>query len=406
MKRRALLILIYFYALLFSVLKTVRFPNDWAEGHWMLDYRFGFIKRGLAGEFFGFFFDKNEFSILLLSAVILLVLYLVLLIISVKKTDVLKDRLTYEVMFYTLFFLSQYIVFSAHLIGYFDHLIFLMTFAGIVLIKNNLIFLASVLMTFAVFIHEISFFLMLPICFFTLIAQEYKDEINILNHVFNLEMLKKSLIFLLLPSASLIFIAYFLEMNRVGSFQIFFNYLKGIQFISEGAADSISSAYTKEFSYYFIEESPHFFQRIFVSTCTIFNGIPILFMMFLIFKKFKKVNLILLLLLGICTVIPLALHAIAFDTYRIWSFPFMILFLGYWVLSTQFHDKIGNEQISVFTKVIFVLCCSLLFIYPNPLMDGETERFSIVTRIFILLPLFGLILLYVKKAPDRNLRFR
>lgn len=397
MKRKILLGVIYLYALAFTVLKSIRLPSDWAEAHWMIDYRFGFIKRGFAGEVFGLLFEKSELSILILSASILLLLYILLLSIAIRKTYTDRYGMTYDVMFYTLFFLSQYIIFSAHLIGYFDHLIFLMTFGGIYLIRKKLFFLASVLMTIAVFIHEISFFLMLPVCIFTLLVKETKHEIKIFKHILTSGFAKKIFIILFLPILSLIFITLFQEKNSVITFQTIFDYLKNIQFITAEAADSVSSAYTKEFSYYFKEESPHFFQRIFVSTCSIFNGIPILFLMFLILKKFKKVNLILLLLLIICSLIPLALHAIAFDTYRLWTFPFMILFLGFWVLSTEFNQKVVVQIISPLTKIIFTICCCMLLIYPNSLMDGESERFYTWHRILISLPLFGLILLHTKK---------
>ena len=37
-------------ALVATVLRTIRWPNDWSESHWLLDYRFGFVKRGLVGQ--------------------------------------------------------------------------------------------------------------------------------------------------------------------------------------------------------------------------------------------------------------------------------------------------------------------------------------------------------------------
>jgi hypothetical protein len=36
--------------LLFTLTKSIRMPNDWAEAHWLIGYQFGFIKRGLPGE--------------------------------------------------------------------------------------------------------------------------------------------------------------------------------------------------------------------------------------------------------------------------------------------------------------------------------------------------------------------
>ncbi|WP_294198149.1 hypothetical protein, partial [uncultured Chryseobacterium sp.] len=167
MGRKLLLIGLYLYALLFSVGRTLRLPNKWSESHWMMDYRFGFIKRGLAGEIFGWFCKKDEFSILILSAVILLLLSVFMIGIAFKET-IKRENSFYRILFFLIFFLSQYIVFSAHLIGYLDHVVFLLTLAVIYLIGKNKVLPASLIATFSVFIHEISLFLMLPVSVFAL----------------------------------------------------------------------------------------------------------------------------------------------------------------------------------------------------------------------------------------------
>ncbi|MBW7674089.1 glycosyltransferase family protein [Chryseobacterium chendengshani] len=401
MNRRLLLILIYLYALVFSVLKTVRFPNDWSEAHWMLDYRFGFIKRGLAGEIFGLLFAKTELSIVILSAVILFLLYTVLVLIAVRKTDILKQGITYDFMFYVLFFLSQYIVFSAHLIGYLDHLIFLMTFLVIFLIRKKMIFLSSIFVTIAVLIHEISFFLMLPICFFTLILMEFKNYDQILKNVLVTRICKRSVLFLLLPLVATVTVSIYQEMYGMSYYEKIVSYLKSITFINDAPAHTVASAYTEKFSYYLKMESPHFFQRIFVSTCSLLYGIPILFMGFLMYKKFKKNNLYLLMSLGVCVLIPLLLHAIAWDTYRIWSFPFMILFLGYWVLSSENKSDTSSSKVPLWMLFIFILCLILVSMFANPLFDGEIERFSLFLKFLILVPFITLILWYLKKPQKK-----
>ena len=37
------------WAMAVTMARAVRYPNDFAEAHWLLDYRFGFIRRGFAG---------------------------------------------------------------------------------------------------------------------------------------------------------------------------------------------------------------------------------------------------------------------------------------------------------------------------------------------------------------------
>jgi hypothetical protein len=402
MNRKILLIILYLYALVFSVFKTIRLPNDWSEAHWMLDYRFGFIKRGLGGEIFGWLFEKNEHTIFILSAGILFVLYTLIFRIAIKETFK-RENDFHRILFFLIFFLSQYIVFSAHLIGYLDHVVFLLTILIIYLIKQEKIFLASIGAVLSIFIHEISFFLMLPISCFALIVTTFQNEQFSLRKIFSTNVLKKLVVFLLLPFIATIFVAVYQEIDSENHFSTIFNYLRQIPFIAEVPADSVSSAYTKSFTYYFKEESGHFIQRLLISTCTIFYGIPILFSLWMIFKEFKlKQNFQLLLLLAVISFIPLLLHAIAFDTYRIWAFPFMILFLAFWILSSKLSiGKEKTERLSIIEIAFFIIAFFLVTIIPNHLFDKEVERISLIVRFIMLLPIF-LILYFLRKPQAHN----
>mgnify|MGYP001074915577 CR=1 FL=1 len=40
------------WAMAVTMARAVRCPNDFAEAHWLVDYRFGFIRRGLAGSLY------------------------------------------------------------------------------------------------------------------------------------------------------------------------------------------------------------------------------------------------------------------------------------------------------------------------------------------------------------------
>jgi len=401
MNRKVLLFVLYFYALIFSVLKTLRLPNDWSEAHWMMDYRFGFTKRGLAGEIFGLLFEKTEFSILILSAGILFLLYVLIFNIALKEIYQ-QENSFYRILFFLIFFLSQYIIFSAHLIGYLDHVVFLLTILVIFLIKRKKLLLASIVAMFTIFIHEISFFLMLPISCFALIVNEISVERFSLKNIFSSIILKKFILFLALPAATTILISTFQETNDEVYFSVIFKYLKEVPFISEKTADSVSSAYTKSFSYYFKEESGSFIQRIFLSKGTVFYGIPILFSMWMIFREFKlKYNLQLFGILVAISILPLLLHAVAYDTYRIWTFPFMILFLVFWILSSKFTmKKEETGKLSTLEIVFFIISFLFVTLVPNYLFDNEVERFSLPIRLLLILPIF--FILYLLKKPQPN----
>jgi hypothetical protein len=402
MNRKVLLVVLYLYALIFSVLKTIRLPNEWAEAHWLMDYRFGFIKRGLAGEIFGWLFEKNQFNILILSVGILFLLYVLIFRIAVKETFK-QENSFYRILFFLIFFLSQYVVFSAHVIGYLDHIVFLLTILVIFLIKQKKFFLASAIATIGILVHEISFFLMLPISCFALIVTEMPNVNFSFRNIFSTNIFKKLVLFLLLPFLSTVSVSLYQEMNGENYFSLIFNYLKQIPFISEKAADSVSSAYTKSFSYYFQEESGSFFQRLMLSKGTVFYGIPILFSSWMIFKEFNlKQNFQLFVLLIIVSFFPLLLHAIAYDTYRIWSFPFMILFLGFWILGSKFKiEHKESRKLSTLEIIFFLLSFFLITLIPNILFDYEVERFSLIARLIIIIPIF-LVLYFLQKPQPKD----
>lgn len=106
-----------------------------------------------------------------------------------------------------------------------------------------------------------------------------------------------------------------------------------------------------------------------------------------------------LILLAAVSICPLLLHSIAYDTYRIWTFPFMILFLGFLVLSMKFKfNNTEKTKLSVPETVFFIISFLLVTLVPNVLFDGETERFSLLLRLILILPLF--LMLYLLKKPQ------
>ncbi|WP_312075894.1 hypothetical protein [Chryseobacterium sp.] len=398
MERKLSVVFLFLYALFFSVAKTLRLPNDWAKAHWLMDYHFGFIKRGLGGEVLGLFFEKTELNIVVLSVVILLTLYFLLLKTAFQTTVKEVNNLK-KVLFYQVFFLSQYIVFTAHLIGYLDHLIFLFTFLTIFLILKNKIFYASIIAGVSVLFHEISFFLLIPVSIFAIMVSKNKILDFKYQSLFETSFLTKFFMFLIFPIFVLGSLFYFQDLNSVFTHSAVFNYLKGFKFIKEIPADSVSSGFTKSFAYQWKAQSPHFFQRVFVSTCTVFYGIPMLFMFLMILKYFDfKRNFYLIAIIGFISLCPLFLHAIAYDTYRIWSFPFLIMFLIFMILNLCKFPLNKNSSLHIFDWFLFVISFLLVTFIPNHLFDGEAERFSLLLRVFLSVPIVLMLIFYIKKS--------
>ncbi|WP_294205513.1 hypothetical protein [uncultured Chryseobacterium sp.] len=402
MSRKVLIPLLYLYALAFSVLKTVRLPNEWAVSHWMLDYRFGFIKRGLAGEIFGLLFTKNEFSIGILSVAMIGLLYLLIFLIAIKETY-RQNCSIHSVAFCLIFFLSQYMVFSAHLIGYLDHIIFLIAILVLYLIRLEKVLLPSILASISILIHEISFFIMLPVSILALLMPFLSNGNLSLSYLRSSGALKRTVLFLILPVLTVMCVYAFQEANGRNMYPLIYHYLSHTGFVTQRYADSVASAYTKSFSYYFADESRHFFQRIFVSRCSIWYGLPILFMMLMLFKMFRKVNTIIPVLIVAVSVFPLLLHAIAWDTFRIWAFPFMLLFLGWYAADSPTRTiATDSDCLSFAEKAFFTVSFLLVTLIPNFLFDGASERFSIPLRLALILPVLAAVFYLNKQAPAIN----
>ncbi len=119
-------------------------------------------------------------------------------------------------------------------------------------------------------------------------------------------------------------------------------------------------------------------------------------MMFLIYKKFHNVNIYLMMILGICVLFPLLLHSIAYDTFRIWSYPFMTLFLAFWILNSSKNNIDSSINLSKFHVIIFIFSIALVSLSSNVLFDGEKEHFTFLQRILLFIPVLAAVLFYLK----------
>lgn len=391
-----LIAFLYVYALSFSVFKTIGLPDRWAVAHWLMDYRFGFIKRGLGGEILGLFLEKTEFNILMVSVVILAMLYLALLVIAVRETW--KKYSFYKVLFYLIFFLSQYAVLSMHFMGYFDHLIILMTIVSVYLIRNKMILIPALLTTFCIVIHEISLFLMVPVCLFMLLVNEIQNN----KLVFNQVLFKKIGLYLLFPLIAIVSVSFYQESYGNRNFQAIYMYLQNTGKISERVANSVASAYTESFTNYLKSELPYFLKRVFVSKCTIKYGIPLLFIMYMAYRELQKTDVRLLIVSFAVSVFPLLLHAIAWDTPRIWAFPFIMLFICFWILRDQCQvENLFGNKLSWFEMAFFLVALTVVSMFPNILFHSQKENFSLPVRLIILVPVFSILRYLYKKAPAK-----
>lgn len=148
-----------------TLARSIRWPNDFAEAHWLLDYRFGFVKRGLAGQALGVvsapFGGPSEGAIAVVAGIVLLGLCGALLWTAVQIAR--ASDLDPAAMLAGLALLSSpYVVMAGHLTGYLDGVLVLLGFLGVLAMTARRSWLAATLASAAILVHESAVLIVLP----------------------------------------------------------------------------------------------------------------------------------------------------------------------------------------------------------------------------------------------------
>jgi hypothetical protein len=154
------------YTFVITILRAFRSPNDFAEAHWLLDYRFGLVKRGLIGEIvsllMGFMSRPiTERKIFILSGIAFLIYCIVITVLSIRIIQ-RSDWSAGAVAVSLVFLSSPFVVMSAHLFGYFDNIIIVIGIFSVVLLIKGKPWLGACLQILALLIHENSMLLVFP----------------------------------------------------------------------------------------------------------------------------------------------------------------------------------------------------------------------------------------------------
>jgi len=159
----------------FNSFRALRFPHPFAKGHWLFNYDYGFVKRGLPGslaqpwihgktpEELVVFLDGLGLGIHFGS--VYLTLAWVHRVLSRRESDSAWWATALGV---TVFVLSPYVVSEANLCGYFDHLLVMGTIGAIALIRREQYALAGVVAATCMLTHEMFSLFGLPVLCFTL----------------------------------------------------------------------------------------------------------------------------------------------------------------------------------------------------------------------------------------------
>ena len=156
--------------LLNSVLKGIRYPNNWSYTHFLFNYDYGFVKRGLLGEIVGLFdgsyLSSYEFFVGFSTAI----LAANVVLLAVLARDLVKSRNVLIIGPTLIFCSSLAVVFLSHAIGYFDQIDLLIVLVALRLSgfyrKALFLMLATPV---AVLIHEATVVMFFPVAFMSLL---------------------------------------------------------------------------------------------------------------------------------------------------------------------------------------------------------------------------------------------
>jgi len=401
-KRDTMLVsLLLIWAMAVTLLRSLRWPNDWAEAHWLISYDFGFLKRGLPGTLFSPFVNESSaWSIQLVSCFLLLLFCVLLLwlcfrIVKLSKFDVSG------VIISLLFLTSPYIVMSAHLNGYFDNIVIVLTVITCGFLLKDRVLLSALFACLGVLVHESIFLVGFPNVVFMALLLHAKQVKTVGSQRFLIDFLIKYKLLLLLPLVVFLFVfvnqALFLDADVVKKQLI--GYMSQFNFVERSRHIIVPDAFTYSFLDYFNEQSTQFLKRLTNPLYLAQIGFPLTVLLFYGYRQLHAVKTGWLILLGFTVVAlgPLLLHLAAWDTSRIWTYPLIASFLALWsIAETQLVSE--TKQSDSLAFMIIALCVIVFqLLISTPLLDGAYERFANGVRFFFYAPSLALLAVFVGK---------
>jgi len=398
-----------FFAFSATIVKSIRWPNDWAEAHWLLSYNFGFIRRALPGSILTLFFiDKSGFSIaesIIISASLLFLVLFSLFIIWISYRIILRSSFSLSSILIVLVFLSSpFIVMSGHINGYFDNIILLLAILSILLVRDKRYWLSSIALSVGVLIHESILIIGLPSVIFFVFVQFVnvggRDDTRKTPSQLIYNLLKISILPIFIYTLLSVTQYYFIDQGHLQ--EQLLNHLSSFSFIKENRPYIVSRTMTTSFIEYWKIQSPDFFQRITKPIHLRQIGLPLIYLYYYVWQivqEYKKKYLLFFLLLTIA-IMPLSLHTIAWDVSRIWTYPLVVTFLGIWSMCENKFIQFQTNRKIEYPLFIAILLSQIFF--QVPLMDNSSERFLPVTRIILFMPSLILLLanFYLFDKPD------
>ena len=397
LNRRFFIIPIILWTVGITVARGFRFPNNYSQSHWLLDYRFGFMKRGFVGSICSFFTSilgvkMTSGAITVLSSIVyaaFIVSFLILAFMLLKKYDYSRNISAIILIFVS----SPFFVMSGHLFGYFDALLFVVVISSLFLIEKEHFLPAALISSMAILVHESYLLIGLPVVYLSIYLKYFSKKSR------NPE--KVNIAIILLPVFTFVFMTiygmFFIDNKFL--FDQLIKYLNSFDFIYAGKK-GVPHWQTIGFLELLETQRNTAPERIFqLRNITAYypSLLAIMFFIHLSFriKVFYKDSLLVL----ISVLTPFFMYFVAFDVVRISLNTLGLGFIALWVMKMNRKSFNSGDSFMLIGMSVFFLNVFARV----TLMGKHVDKFTDFERTIFYLPAFiyMIFLIYSKNTEQK-----
>jgi len=260
--------------------------------------------------------------------------------------------------------------------GYYDNIVIILGIISIVLLLKGRPWLGACLQIPALLTHENTIILIFPLfCLAWLLVNSRRQQVGAPRLPF---------LPLLLPIGAFLAIAVspklFLSKDFV---KLYTAHLSQYPFIQQKRNTIVPGLIATSFSDYYGTQSKAFADRI--STAAMYGLIfPTMLTVLCFATRVYKIRILsaeAFMLFGVCLA-PQLMHAIAWDTGRIWTYSILCTYLALWVYSEVVVEHTGSDDNKLLSFAALITNVVIL----TPLMDGEVDKYTLVTRLILYAP--------------------
>ena len=369
------------WAMAITMARAVRYPNDFAEAHWLLDYRFGLIKRGFAGSLLSLASvaglpapSESAVAVIAFSA-----FGLFLLVLLWATAGLVSSGSDAGVAFAAsaVFATSPFIVMAAHFMGYLDHLFFAVACVAAWLARDGRLWAAAALAAIGVLVHESFVLVGLPLI--VLGATLHPSGFGRHRAAGLIPFMLPILVALALWASETYLLDRAALRGQLEARLSGYPFVGGDMnlFVPEWLTTGTLTTWERQRHAFWRHLSDPNLLRLMVPSAA-FLALACAALAPAGWRSQRAVAA------AVVTLAPLLLHAVAWDTARIWTYTIVAGFGCVWLCGATDGAARAAHRRWLLAAAIPIVVANIMG--RSPLMDGEIERFSLSTRAWLYLP--------------------